>query len=148
MNMLRFHLIDTDAWSYYVPGLPAISNTSAYSPLHVYYPSDLAELVAWGRDRGIVVYPEVDFPFHSAVRRWRALAVTMEFKCLHYFFYSLRVNLPVAEYSGVYPRNGLPDAPTQRVPAVYRPLVHGAVAYDGQDLLRAQWRLPTRVPFP
>jgi len=51
----------------YVPGLPVVSNTSAYSPLHVYYPGDLAALVAWGRDRGVVVYPEVDFPFHASV---------------------------------------------------------------------------------
>lgn len=93
MNALRLHLVDTDAWSYvrgcgdqrhvdqqhstlathsrlplqYIPGLPIVSNTSAYSPLHVYYPSDLSELVEWGRDRGIIVYPEVDFPFHASV---------------------------------------------------------------------------------
>lgn len=67
MNALRLHLVDTDAWSYYVPALPVVSNTSAYTPLHVYYPDDLAELVAWGRDRGVVVYPEVDFPFHASV---------------------------------------------------------------------------------
>jgi len=32
---------------------------------HVYYPADLARLVAFGRARGIVVWPEVDFPSHS-----------------------------------------------------------------------------------
>ena len=65
MNSLRFHLIDETSWSYYVPARPEISNTSAFSPLHVYYPDDLRELVAYGRLRGIVVYPEVDFPSHS-----------------------------------------------------------------------------------
>ena len=65
MNSLRFHLIDETSWSYFVPLLPNISNTSAFSPLHVYYPDDLKELVAFGRLRGIVVYPEVDFPSHS-----------------------------------------------------------------------------------
>ena len=65
MNSLRLHLIDETAWSYYVPQLPAISNATAFSPLHVYYPADFVELVAFGRARGIVVYPEVDFPSHS-----------------------------------------------------------------------------------
>ena len=66
LNSLRLHLIDTDAWSYYIPELPAVTNASAYTPLHVYYPEHLAELVAFGRARGVVVWPEVDFPFHSA----------------------------------------------------------------------------------
>ena len=67
MNALRLHLVDTDAWSYYIPALPNVSNTSAYTPIHVYYSADLADLVAWGRDRGVIVYPEVDFPFHASV---------------------------------------------------------------------------------
>ena len=65
MNALRLHLIDETSWSYFVPALPIVSNTSAFSPLHVYYPADLAALVAYGRARGIVVFPEVDFPSHS-----------------------------------------------------------------------------------
>jgi hexosaminidase len=65
MNSLRLHLIDETSWSYFVPDLPIISNSSAFSPLHVYYPDDLVELVAYGRLRGIVLWPEVDFPSHS-----------------------------------------------------------------------------------
>jgi len=65
MNAVRLHLIDDQSWSYYVPDLPIISNTSAFSPLHVYSPADLAALVAYGADRGIVLYPEIDFPSHS-----------------------------------------------------------------------------------
>ena len=65
MNALRLHLIDETSWSYYVPQLPNITNTSAFSPLHVYYPDDLIQLVAYGRLRGIILYPEVDFPSHS-----------------------------------------------------------------------------------
>lgn len=59
LNSLRLHLIDETSWSYYVPELPIITNTSAFSPLHVYHPADLAELVAYGRARGVVVWPEV-----------------------------------------------------------------------------------------
>jgi hexosaminidase len=78
MNALRMHLIDTQSWSYYAPDLPQASNTSAFSPLHVYYPGDLKELVAFGRARGIIVYPEVDFPSHSQV----LLASVPELGCL------------------------------------------------------------------
>ena len=66
LNSVRLHLIDTDSWSYYLPELPNVTNASAYSPRHVYYPADLAELVAFGRARGVIVWPEVDFPFHSS----------------------------------------------------------------------------------
>jgi len=66
MNSVRLHLIDTDSWPLYIPELPNVTNVSAYSPRHVYYPQDLAELVAFGRARGVIVWPEVDFPFHSA----------------------------------------------------------------------------------
>jgi len=65
MNALRLHLIDTNSWSYYVEDLPVVSNTSAFSPLHVYYAADLSELVEFGRMRGVMVYPEIDFPSHS-----------------------------------------------------------------------------------
>ena len=78
MNALRIHLIDTQSWSYFAPDLPQASNTSAFSPLHVYYPGDLKELVAFGRARGIIVYPEVDFPSHSQV----LLASVPELGCL------------------------------------------------------------------
>jgi len=67
MNSLRMHLIDDQSWSYYVEDAPAVTNNSAFSPLHVYYPSDLTDLVAFGRARGIIVWPEVDFPGHSSI---------------------------------------------------------------------------------
>jgi hypothetical protein len=67
MNSLRLHLIDDQSWSYYITALPAVTNNSAFSPLHVLYPADLVELVAFGRMRGIIVWPEVDFPAHSSV---------------------------------------------------------------------------------
>jgi len=65
LNSVRLHLIDTDSWALFIPELPNVSNTSAYSPRHVYYPGDLAELVAFGRARGVIVWPEVDFPMHD-----------------------------------------------------------------------------------
>lgn len=78
LNSLRLHLIDTDSWALFLPELPVVSNTSAYTPLHVYYPSDLAELVAFGRARGVIVWPELDFPTHDA----SILASVPELGCL------------------------------------------------------------------
>jgi hexosaminidase len=78
LNSLRLHLIDTDSWALYVPELPQVTNASAYSPRHVYYPNDLAELVAFGRARGVIVWPEVDFPMHDG----SILASIPELGCL------------------------------------------------------------------
>ncbi len=66
LNGLHLHATDTQSWPLYIPSRPEISNASAYSPLHMFYPADLAELIAYGRAHGVVVYPEVDFPAHGA----------------------------------------------------------------------------------
>jgi len=49
----------------YVEALPQLTNNSAFSPMHVYSPADLKELVQFGRLRGVVVFPEIDLPEHS-----------------------------------------------------------------------------------
>ena len=67
MNALHVHFTDTQAWPLYIPSRPEISNASAYSPLHVFYPQDVRELVQYGRERGVVVYPEIDFPAHGDI---------------------------------------------------------------------------------
>ena len=67
MNGLHWHITDTQSWPLFVPSRPEISNVSAFSPLHVFYPEDVREVVQYGRERGVVVFPEVDFPSHSGI---------------------------------------------------------------------------------
>jgi hexosaminidase len=66
LNALHWHITDDQSWPLYIPSHPEISNGSAYSPLHVFYPADVRELVQYARVRGVVLYPELDFPAHSA----------------------------------------------------------------------------------
>lgn len=65
LNALHWHITDDQSWPLYIPSHPEISNASAYSPLHVFYPDDVRELVQYARVRGVVLYPELDFPSHS-----------------------------------------------------------------------------------
>ena len=67
MNGLHVHFTDTQSWPLFIPARPEISNASAFSPLHVYYPDEVRELVQYGRERGVVVFPEVDFPAHGDI---------------------------------------------------------------------------------
>lgn len=66
MNALHIHFTDDQSWPLYIPALPQISNATAFSPVHIYTPGDLADLVQFARNRGVVVVPEIDFPEHSA----------------------------------------------------------------------------------
>ena len=67
MNGLHVHFTDTQSWPIFIPARPEISNVSAFSPLHVFQPADLKALVQYGRERGVVVYPEIDFPAHGDI---------------------------------------------------------------------------------
>lgn len=70
MNALHLHLTDDQSWPVFLQSLPELTNISSYTPLHVYSESDLRELVEYGRLRGILVVPEIDFPRHvsAAIR--------------------------------------------------------------------------------
>lgn len=69
LNALHLHFTDDSSWPLFIPALPNITNTSAFSLWHVYRPEDLAALVQYGRERGVVVYPEIDLPSHSSALR-------------------------------------------------------------------------------
>ena len=66
MNALHLHLTDDQSWPVYIPELPVITNKTAYSPVAIYTAEDLRDLVAFGRLRGVIVFPEIDFPSHSS----------------------------------------------------------------------------------
>lgn len=67
MNALHWHMTDTQSWPLYIPARPEITNVSAFSPLHVFYPEDVRDVVQYGRERGVVVFPEVDLPAHGSI---------------------------------------------------------------------------------
>ena len=69
LNALHLHLTDDSSWPLFIPALPNVTNFSAFSLWHVYRPEDLAALVQYGRERGVIVYPEIDLPAHSSALR-------------------------------------------------------------------------------
>lgn len=62
MNALQLHLVDNEGWRIEIAGYPKVAEGSAQR----YTQHDLAELVGYARDRGIVIIPEIDLPGHCA----------------------------------------------------------------------------------
>ncbi len=69
LNALHLHLTDDDCWPLLIPAFPNISNLSAYSSQHVFTTDALGALVQYGRERGVIVFPEVDTPAHASPLR-------------------------------------------------------------------------------
>ena len=70
MNLLHWHLVDSQSWPYASLLYPELSRHGAYSPSEVYTQKDIAEVVLYARQRGIMVIPEIDTPGHV----WAGLA--------------------------------------------------------------------------
>ena len=66
LNGLHLHLTDDQSFPVYIEALPQLTNASAYTALHVYMPDELRALVQYGRERGVLIFPEVDTPAHSS----------------------------------------------------------------------------------
>jgi hexosaminidase len=65
LNVLHLHLTDDQSWPLVVPSAPLLATLGAYSNFsHTYDATDIAELVAYARARGIRVIPEFDSPAH------------------------------------------------------------------------------------
>jgi hexosaminidase len=67
MNVLHWHLTDSESFPYVSAAFPALSEKGAYAPAraHTYAPADVAALIAYAKDRGVRVVAEFDTPGHS-----------------------------------------------------------------------------------
>ncbi|KAF9909231.1 hypothetical protein BX616_011252 [Lobosporangium transversale] len=65
LNVFHWHLTDNQAWPVEIKKHPQMTK-DAYSPREIYTQKDIKELIRYGRERGVRVYPELDVPGHSA----------------------------------------------------------------------------------
>jgi len=67
MNVLHFHVTETQSWPLEIPALPRLTETGAYAKGLTYSPEDIAELYEYGVHRGVQVIMEIDMPGHVGV---------------------------------------------------------------------------------
>uniref|UniRef100_A0A0K0D6F2 beta-N-acetylhexosaminidase n=1 Tax=Angiostrongylus cantonensis TaxID=6313 RepID=A0A0K0D6F2_ANGCA len=65
MNVLHWHLVDSESFPYVSTTFPQLSQVGAYSSRHVYTPKTIRDILQYARIRGIRVIPEFDLPGHT-----------------------------------------------------------------------------------
>lgn len=66
MNVLHWHMTDTESFPYRSAAFPALADKGAFDRNHVYSQEDIASVVDYARERGVMVIPEFDTPAHTA----------------------------------------------------------------------------------
>lgn len=74
MNVFHWHLTDYTGWRFEVKAYPNLT-AAAFNirqPGKFYTQAQCRELVAYARERGVTVIPEIDMPGHSHVfeKQW------------------------------------------------------------------------------
>ena len=64
LNTLHWHVTDTQSFPIEVASEPRMAQYGAYSPEQVYSAQEVAQLVQYGRQRGVRLMPELDAPAH------------------------------------------------------------------------------------
>jgi hexosaminidase len=67
LNVLHWHIVDSQSFPVVIPGYPNLSSKGAYAPSAVYTPDDVQKIINYAFNRGIRIVFEFDMPGHSAV---------------------------------------------------------------------------------
>lgn len=65
LNVLHWHISDSQSFPLKTNHTPALAEQGAYSPQLIYTTSDVTSIVEYAADRGIRVVPELDSPGHA-----------------------------------------------------------------------------------
>jgi hexosaminidase len=65
LNVLHWHITDSQSFPLELPKLPNMTKYGAYSADKIYHPDDVKELVSYAKLRGVKIIIEIDAPSHS-----------------------------------------------------------------------------------
>ena len=65
LNVLHWHLIDTQSFPFDSPSYPLLGSKGAFSPVERYTAGDLAHIKKYAKARGVRVMAELDMPGHA-----------------------------------------------------------------------------------
>jgi Glycosyl hydrolase family 20, catalytic domain/beta-acetyl hexosaminidase like len=65
MNVLHWHMTDSQSWPYWSTRYPELATSASYCPTCIYTPNDIRYLQTVAQQQGIRVIPEFDLPGHS-----------------------------------------------------------------------------------
>ncbi|KAL1405292.1 Glucosamine-6-phosphate isomerase (Glucosamine-6-phosphate deaminase) (GNPDA) (GlcN6P deaminase) [Vanrija albida] len=67
LNVLHWHIVDSQSWPLALKAFPRLAATGAYSPAEVYSEAQVKSIVQYAAERGIYVVVETDTPGHTSI---------------------------------------------------------------------------------
>ncbi|KAJ1673749.1 Glucosamine-6-phosphate isomerase (Glucosamine-6-phosphate deaminase) (GNPDA) (GlcN6P deaminase) [Spiromyces aspiralis] len=67
LNVLHWHIVDSQSWPVESKLHPQLADNGAYSPQDRYSYSDVKDIIQYAKDRGVRVIPEFDMPGHTYI---------------------------------------------------------------------------------
>lgn len=65
LNVLHWHATDAQSFPLEMPTVPQLTRYGAYSPKHIYSPTDVKHIIEYAKHRGVRVIIEIDAPSHA-----------------------------------------------------------------------------------